>query len=51
MPSEVREDGVVRHDKVFRDVPVGGDYAIHAHGLEGSLGAGASERSNAFFEA
>src|SRR5215813_14385833 len=42
MASEVRENRVVRNDKVFRDVPVGCDYAIHAHGLEGSLGAGTS---------
>src|SRR5215510_8173862 len=42
MPSEVREDRVVRNDKVFQDVPVGGDYAIHAHSFEGARGAGAS---------
>src|SRR5262245_11273731 len=42
MASEVRENRVVRNDKVFRDVPVGCDYAIHAQGLEGSLGAGTS---------
>src|SRR5215510_10713447 len=41
MPGKIREDWVIREDKVFRDVPVGRDYAIHAHGLKGPLGAGA----------
>src|SRR5262245_28449465 len=39
MSGEIREDWVIREDEVFRDVPVGRDYAIHAHGLKGSLRA------------
>src|SRR5262245_56489778 len=41
MPGEIPEDWVIREDKVFRNVPVGRDYAIHAHGLKGALGTGA----------
>src|SRR5262245_60968102 len=40
MPGEIREDWVIREDEVFRDVSVGRDYAIRAHSLKGSLGAG-----------